>query len=227
MREADIMGTLNNPCILRIYGLVQDKSCLMMVQELMICSILEKLWNSANEVTENHLKLWSSQIALGMQHMEEQKIVHRDLAARNVLLASMSQIKISDFGLSRSTDAFTNAYTQTTEGKIPIKWYSPESIEHLKFTSKSDVWSYGITLWEMFSYGDQPYGNMNGSEVYMYIQSGQRLQRPPLCPKNTYKCMLKCWEWEEEKRPTFRELNQFFQNDNDYQKTLTVLKSFR
>ncbi|CAF0796674.1 unnamed protein product [Brachionus calyciflorus] len=205
MREADIMGTFNNPCILKIFGLVQDKNCLMMVQELMICSILEKLWNSPNEVTENHLKLWSSQIALGMQHMEEQKIVHRDLAARNVLLASMSQIKISDFGLSRSTDAFTNAYTQTTE----------------------DVWSYGITLWEMFSYGDQPYGNMNGSEVYMYIQSGQRLQRPASCPKNTYKVMLQCWDWEEDKRPTFRELNQFFQNDNDYQKTLTVLKSFR
>lgn len=93
MREADIMGTLNNPCILRIFGLVQDKSSgLMMVQELMICSVLEKLWQSPNEVTENHLKLWASQIALGMQHMEEQKIVHRDLAARNVLLASMHQV---------------------------------------------------------------------------------------------------------------------------------------
>lgn len=86
------MGTLNNPCILKIFGLVQDKSCLMMVQELMICSVLEKLWQAPNEVTENHLKLWSSQIALGMQHMEEQKIVHRDLAARNVLLASMHQV---------------------------------------------------------------------------------------------------------------------------------------
>ncbi len=74
--------------------------------------------------------------------MEEQKIVHRDLAARNVLLASMSQIKISDFGLSRITDSFTNAYTQRTEGKIPIKWYATESIEHLKFTSKSG--------WELF-----------------------------------------------------------------------------
>lgn len=92
MREADIMGTLNNPCILKIFGLVHDKNSLMMVQELMVCSILEKLWQSPNEVNENHLKLWSSQIALGMQHMEEQKIVHRDLAARNVLLASMSQV---------------------------------------------------------------------------------------------------------------------------------------
>ena len=92
MREADIMGTLNHPCSLKIFGLVQDKSCLMMVQELMIGSILEKLWQSPNDVTEWHLKLWSSQIALGMQHMEEQKIVHRDLAARNVLLASMSQV---------------------------------------------------------------------------------------------------------------------------------------
>ena len=87
------MGALNHPCILKMYGLVQDKQCLMMVQELMICSILEKLWQSPNDVNENSLKLWASQIALGMQHMEEQKIVHRDLAARNVLLASMSQVK--------------------------------------------------------------------------------------------------------------------------------------
>ena len=93
LREADIMGALNHPCILKMYGLVQDKQCLMMVQELMICSILEKLWQSPNDVTENNLKLWASQIALGMQHMEEQKIVHRDLAARNVLLASMSQVR--------------------------------------------------------------------------------------------------------------------------------------
>jgi serine/threonine protein kinase len=92
LREADIMGTLNNPCILKIFGLVQDKGYLMMVQELMISSILEKLWQSPKEVTEYHLKLWASQIALGMQHMEEQKIVHRDLAARNVLLASMTQV---------------------------------------------------------------------------------------------------------------------------------------
>ena len=137
------------------------------------------------------------------------------------------KIKISDFGLSRSTDAFTNAYTQKTEGKIPIKWYAPESIEHLKFTSKSDVWSYGITLWEMFSYGDQPYGSKNGSEVYMFIQSGQRLECPRSCPINTYKIMIECWEWQEEKRPTFKELNQLFQSDSDYQKTLPMLKSFR
>jgi tyrosine-protein kinase len=227
MREADIMGTLNNPCILKIFGLVQDKnSPLMMVQELMVGSILEKLWQSPNEVNENHLKLWSSQIALGMLHMEEQKIVHRDLAARNVLLASMSQIKISDFGLSRSTDD-GNAYTQKTEGKIPIKWYAPESIEHLKFTSKSDVWSYGVTLWEMFSYGEPPYGAMNGSEVYNYIQSRNRLQKPTSCPKNTYRVMLQCWDWQEDLRPTFKELNLTFQNDSDYQKTLPVLKSFR
>ena len=73
---------------------MQDKSCLMMVQELMIGFILEKLWQSPQDVTENHLKLWSSQIALGMQHMEDQKIVHRDLAARNVLLASMHQVRV-------------------------------------------------------------------------------------------------------------------------------------
>jgi tyrosine-protein kinase len=79
----------------------------------------------------------------------------------------------------------------------------------------------------MFSYGMQPYGNMNGSEVYMYIQAGNRLQRPTQCPKNTYKVMLQCWDWHEDKRPTFKELNLIFQNDSDYQKTLSNLKSFR
>ncbi len=79
----------------------------------------------------------------------------------------------------------------------------------------------------MFSYGDQPYGNMNGSEVYMFIQANNRLARPPSCPKNTYKVMLDCWNWNDEKRPDFRELVQIFQNDSDYQKTLPVLRSFR
>jgi serine/threonine protein kinase len=122
LREANIMGQLgNHPCILKIFGLVVDRNSLMMVQELMVCSLLEKLLNEPGLVTEVHLKNWSAQIVTGMKHMEEKKIVHRDLAARNVLLASDMQIKISDFGLSRQTDS-SNVYTQKTDGKIPIKW---------------------------------------------------------------------------------------------------------
>lgn len=215
----------DHPCILKIYGLVNDKKGLMMIQELMSGGILYKLWETPRSVTEEHLKKWATQIINGMVHLESKKIVHRDLAARNILLATEYQVKISDFGLSRFTNE--EAYTQKSDGKIPVKWYSPESIELCKFTSKSDVWSFGITLWEMFSYGDVPYGDKNGSQVYQFIKAGKRLSCPRGCPINTYEIMKKCWEWEELKRPSFMQLLNEFLTDISYEDTGTIYFSNR
>jgi serine/threonine protein kinase len=127
---------------------------------------------------------------------------------------------------------------QKSDSKIPVKWYAPEAISIGKFTTKSDVWSFGITLWEMFAYAATPYGlysidilfscsllerivlgDMSGTDVYYYLQHGKRLERPSRCPSSTYQLMLKCWEWDEKKRPTFSQLVQLLKTEPDYRDT--------
>ena len=220
-REAEIMQKLgNHPCILRIFGVIAEKEKFMMVQELMMGSLLDKLYETPRVITEYNLKSWSVEIVSGMEHMELKKIVHRDLAARNILLGSNLQAKISDFGLSRAYEG--DEYTQKTDSKIPIKWYAPESIERCRFTSKSDVWSFGVTLWEMWTYGGVPYGDRNGSEVFQFIQSGKRLDKPRDCPPRTFEIMKSCWEWHEDKRISFQEIKKKLCFDSDYEKLKSI-----
>ncbi|CAF0975813.1 unnamed protein product [Adineta ricciae] len=215
LREAEHMATLNHHCICTLYGIVDsnDDSMMMVIELLLLGSMLDYLWKHKHSVGENRLKLWASQIADGMAYMERKGIVHRDLAARNILMQSTDQVKISDFGLSRRIDA--DVYMQKSDSKIPVKWYAPEAISIGKFTTKSDVWSFGVTLWEMFSYASTPYGDMSGTDVYYYLQHGKRLERPSRCPSSIYQIMLKTWEWDEKKRPTFSQLFQLLKTDRE------------
>ncbi|CAF0724108.1 unnamed protein product [Didymodactylos carnosus] len=215
LREAEHMATLTHHCITKLYGIVDNDDSMMMVIELLpLGSLIDYLWKYKGQINESKLKLWSAQITDGMAYVEKKGIVHRDLAARNVLIQSNDQVKISDFGLSRRTEA--DVYMQSSDSKIPVKWYAPEAINFGRFTSKSDVWSFGVTVWEMFNYGSTPYGDMNGTDVFYYLQKGKRLDRPSRCPVSTFRIMLKCWEWDESKRPTFAELLVYFQNDPEY-----------
>ncbi|CAM4799396.1 unnamed protein product [Rotaria magnacalcarata] len=216
LREAEHMATLNHHCICTLYGIVDstDDTMMMVIELLLLGSMLDYLWKEKDKIDEYHVKLWASQIADGMAYMERKGIVHRDLAARNILMQSKEQVKISDFGLSRRIDA--DVYMQKSDSKIPVKWYAPEAISIGKFTSKSDVWSFGVTLWEMFSYAATPYGDMSGTDVYYFLQHGKRLERPARCPSSTYQLMVKCWEWDEKKRPTFSELFQSLKINHDY-----------
>lgn len=211
-REAKIMLDLNHVCITKLIGIC--KNPLMLVEEFISKgSMLDFLIDYASKIDVNtDLILWASQIVAGMLYLESKKMVHRDLAARNILLESKKQIKITDFGLSRAVGE-KHYYRATTGGKWPIKWYAMESVKYGHFSHASDVWSFGVTLWEMFSFGQMPYENMMGVEVIQFLENGQRLAQPKKCPHAIYKTMEDCWKIDIKERLTFTKLHKFFTED--------------
>ncbi|XP_077332442.1 tyrosine-protein kinase ZAP-70 [Lithobates pipiens] len=203
MKEAEIMHQLDNPYIVRMIGLCEAE-CLMLVMEIASAGPLNKfLPSKKDEVSISNIAELMHQVSLGMKYLEEHNFVHRDLAARNVLLVNQHYAKISDFGLSKALAVDNNYYTAKSGGKWPLKWYAPECIHYRKFSSRSDVWSFGITMWEAFSYGQKPYKKLKGNEVIHFIDKNERLQCPAQCPKEMYELMLECWTYKMEDRPNF------------------------
>ncbi|XP_069462550.1 ephrin type-A receptor 7 isoform X2 [Ambystoma mexicanum] len=145
-------------------------------------------------------------IAAGMRYLADMGYVHRDLAARNILVNSNLVCKVSDFGLSRVIEDDPEAVYTTTGGKIPVRWTAPEAIQYRKFTSASDVWSYGIVMWEVMSYGERPYWDMSNQDVIKAIEEGYRLPAPMDCPNGLHQLMLDCWQKERGERPKFEQI---------------------
>jgi len=164
-------------------------------------------------ITYTDLLVISKHIAAGMQYLEERSIVHRDLALRNLLVGSRDQdkyhVKVSDFGLSRSMQ---HDYYKTDDRTIPVKWSAIEVLEQGISTSKSDIWSFGIVLWELYSFGTVPYTGMSNLEVIAYVKAGSRLSEPESCPPEIYFLMKRCWKREPQDRPTFKELSEILAN---------------
>ncbi|XP_023224493.1 tyrosine-protein kinase PR2-like [Centruroides sculpturatus] len=210
LKEAAIMHTIDHEHIVRLYGVVLDTKALMLVTELApLRSLLECLKEPALRPSFPIISLcdFAFQICDGMQYLESKRLIHRDLAARNILVFAKNKVKISDFGLSRALGVGKDYY-QTNFNvnlKLPIAWCAPECINYLRFTSSSDVWAYGVTLWEMFSYGFQPWAALTGQQILEAIDEPnfQRLEQPEYCPKDYYTLMLKCWQHDPNKRPKF------------------------
>ncbi|KAL1400812.1 hypothetical protein pipiens_001152 [Culex pipiens pipiens] len=163
---------------------------------------------SKNGPLDDLLISFASQIASGMEYLASIKCIHRDLAARNILVSEGHIMKIADFGLARDVQDH-DYYRKVTAGKVPIRWMAPESLEKFYFDSRSDVWSFGVLLWEIMTLGAQPYQHISSWEYLLqYLKQGNRLEKPAQCPDDVYALMAECWQLVPRERPSFGEIVQ-------------------
>uniref|UniRef100_A0A7N6BGT2 Ephrin type-A receptor 7 n=1 Tax=Anabas testudineus TaxID=64144 RepID=A0A7N6BGT2_ANATE len=205
--EASIMGQFDHPNVVHLEGVVTRGKPVMIVIEYMENGSLDAfLRKHDGQFTVIQLVGMLRGIAAGMRYLSDMGYVHRDLAARNILVNSNLVCKVSDFGLSRVIDDDPEAVYTTTGGKIPVRWTAPEAIQYRKFTSASDVWSYGVVMWEVMSYGERPYWDMSNQDVIKAIEEGYRLPAPMDCPPGLHQLMLDCWQKDRAERPKFDQI---------------------
>ncbi|XP_069473604.1 activated CDC42 kinase 1 isoform X2 [Ambystoma mexicanum] len=208
--EVNAMHSLDHLNLIRLYGVVLTHPMKMVTELAPLGSLLDRLRKNQNYFLISTLCHYSIQIANGMAYLESKRFIHRDLAARNILLASNDLVKIGDFGLMRALPKNDDHYVMQEHRKVPFAWCAPESLKTRTFSHASDTWMFGVTLWEMCTYGQEPWVGLNGSQILHKIdKEGERLPRPEDCPQDIYNVMLQCWAHKPEDRPTFLALRDF------------------
>ncbi|XP_015775845.1 PREDICTED: ephrin type-B receptor 1-B-like isoform X3 [Acropora digitifera] len=208
LSEASIMGQFNHPNVIRLVGVVTQSCPMMILTEFLESGSLDHfLKTRKGKLTTIHLLGMARGVACGMVYLSEMNFIHRDLAARNILVGENLSCKVSDFGLSRElADDNPDSEYVTQGGKIAVRWTAPEALQSRKFSSASDVWSYGVLVWEIMSFSDRPYWEWNNYNVMNRVENGYRLPSPINCPKLVHNLMLNCWESDKTKRPTFADI---------------------
>uniref|UniRef100_A0A3Q2NQ06 Tyrosine-protein kinase n=1 Tax=Fundulus heteroclitus TaxID=8078 RepID=A0A3Q2NQ06_FUNHE len=205
IEEAKIMMKLSHPKLVQLYGVCSQQKPIYIVTEFMQQGCLVNyLRQGRGSFSLGSLLSMCLDVCEGMEYLDANSFIHRDLAARNCLVNDALVVKVSDFGMARYV--LDNQYTSTKGAKFPVKWSPPEVFNYCKFSSKSDVWSYGVLMWEVFTEGQMPFDQSLNHEVVTMVTSGHRLYRPKKATPALYDIMELCWNNRPEERPSFSEL---------------------
>uniref|UniRef100_A0AAV2MFH5 Focal adhesion kinase 1 n=1 Tax=Knipowitschia caucasica TaxID=637954 RepID=A0AAV2MFH5_KNICA len=204
LQEALTMRQFDHPHIVKLMGVITDNPVWIIMELCTLGELRSFLQVRKYSLDLASLILYSYQLSTALAYLESKRFVHRDIAARNVLVSTADCVKLGDFGLSRYME--DSSYYKASKGKLPIKWMAPESINFRRFTTASDVWMFGVCMWEILMFGVKPFQGVKNNDVIGRIENGERLAMPPQCPPTLYSLMTKCWSYDPSKRPRFNEL---------------------
>ncbi|XP_078123262.1 protein tyrosine kinase 2aa isoform X2 [Sander vitreus] len=204
LQEALTMRQFDHPHIVKLIGVITENPVWIIMELCTLGELRSFLQVRKYNLDLATLILFAYQLSTALAYLESKRFVHRDIAARNVLVSSVDCVMLGDFGLSRYME--DSSYYKASKGKLPIKWMAPESINFRRFTSASDVWMFGVCMWEILMYGIKPFQGVKNNDVIGRIENGERLAMPPQCPPTLYSLMTKCWSYDPSKRPRFTEL---------------------
>lgn len=207
LKEGLIMKKFRHKNVLSLIGICfeEDGSPMVVLPLMQNRDLLSYIRDSNNHPKVKQLMIFGIDVAKGMEYLASNNYVHRDLAARNCVLDNDLCVKIADFGLSRHL--YDNTYYRTNKFcKLPVRWMAPECLEKGIYTDKTDVWSYGVLVWELLTRGVIPYPHLENAEILYHLKKGRRLDQPKYCPHALYLILLKCWSEEPNERLDFVEL---------------------
>ncbi|CAL1260865.1 unnamed protein product [Larinioides sclopetarius] len=233
LNEIEVMKLLDpHPNVVTLLGCCTDRDPLFLIMEYVQDGKLQtylresraerqygNLHGSSRHLTSRDLTVFAYQIAKGMEYLSSKGIIHRDLAARNILVGDNKTCKVADFGFARDV-IINHVYERKSEGRLPIRWMAPESLYDNIYTTKTDVWSFGVVMWEIVTLGSTPYPGMAAGDVMRKVREGYRMEKPEHCKREVYNILFYCWDEDPLKRPTFGELvvllDKLLVGENDY-----------